>query len=370
MKSKTEALYIHIPFCKNICSYCDFKKVIYNEKIANDYFESLFFELEQYKGNKYKSIYIGGGTPSCINKILLNYFLKNIAECFLDEKYKEFTIECNVEDIDEEFLSIITSNKINRLSIGVQTFNEKFIKLCNRKHTKDQAIHNIVLASNYINNISVDMIYALPLQTTKELKQDIKTICSLPINHISYYSLLVEPNTVFWNNKIENTPDTIQARMYKTIYNTLEKNGFKRYEISNFAKKKKYQSFHNKIYWKNLHYDAVGISASGYSKNIRYTNTLNINKYISKIYNHFEINTLSKEEEMFNEIMLRLRMDEGLNINNFNRKFNVDFFSKYNEAIKINTNLKTITISKGKIKTTFKGSLLLNSVLECFLPNE
>ena len=126
MKSKANALYVHIPFCRNICSYCDFKKFIYNQKRVNDYFKSLFFELKQYENNKYKSIYIGGGTPSCIDKNNLEKLLMTLSN-MLDKNYKEFCIESNVEDLNDEFLSLISSNKINRLSIGVQTFNDKYI---------------------------------------------------------------------------------------------------------------------------------------------------------------------------------------------------------------------------------------------------
>lgn len=368
MKSNAKALYIHIPFCKNICSYCDFKKIIYNQKIVDEYFESLFFELEKYKNSKYKSIYIGGGTPSCIDSIHLNKLLNHLSMFYLDKKYKEFTVECNVEDINESFLNILISNKVNRLSIGVQTFNEKYIKICNRKHTKEMAIDNITLASKYIKNVSIDMIYAFPFQSLKELNQDLDIVCSLPIKHISYYSLLIEPNTIFWNNHMENLSDDIQEEMYTTIYKKLEKYGLKRYEISNFSKNKKYQSFHNKTYWKNEHYDAVGLSASGYTNNIRYTNTYNIEKYIKKSYDYYDKISLTKEDIMFNEIMLRLRLDEGLDINHFNKKYKEDFLKKYESAILFNIKNNTLVIIENKIKTTFKGSLLLNSVLECFLP--
>ena len=368
MKSKAKALYVHIPFCRNICTYCDFKKFIYNQQRINEYFKSLFLQLENLKDNKYKSIYIGGGTPSCIDQTNLTNLLHTLS-LMLDKNYKEFCIESNVEDLNDKFLTIIKENKINRLSIGVQTFNDKYIKYCNRRHTKQMAIDNIKKASAYINNLSIDMIFAYQNQSIKELKEDIKIATSLPIKHISYYSLLVEPNTVLYAKNVSNVSDDIQAKIYKCIVNTLKKNGFDRYEISNFAKNKKYQSYHNKIYWHNEHYDAIGIAASGYKNNLRYTNNDNIVKYINNDFSLIEETILSKEDIMFDQIMLNLRLDEGLDITSFNKRFKVDFKEKFKDAIKYNLDNKLIKINNNKVKTTFKGSLLLNVVLEAFLEN-
>ena len=360
------ALYVHIPFCRNICSYCDFTKFIYNQQRINEYFKSLFFELEKYKNNKYKTIYIGGGTPSCIDKKNLTDLLDYLST-LLRDNYLEFTIECNVEDINEEFLTLIRDKGINRLSIGVQSFNKKYIALSNRKHTCTQAIDNINLASKYIKNISIDLIYAFPFQTLYELNKDIEIATKLPIKHISYYSLLIEKNTVLYSKKYENVDDRIQEKMYKLIYNKLKENHFIRYEFSNFAKSKKYQSYHNKVYWENKNYDAVGLSASGYVNNNRYTNNKNILQYNKMDYTLSENITLTKQDQMFDQIMLNLRMDAGLNIVNFNKKYNCDFLSLYKEAISILKKHRLITIKNNILTTTFKGSLLLNDVLEQFL---
>lgn len=366
MKSKAKALYIHIPFCRNICTYCDFKKFIYNQDRVNGYFKSLFFEIEQLNDNKYKTIYIGGGTPSCIDITNLEKLLIN-AKLMLKNNYQEFCIECNVEDINKELLELLVKYGINRISIGVQTFNQKFIKLCNRHHTKEMAIEKINLVAKYIKNISIDLIYAFPFQSYKDLKEDIEIACSLPIMHISYYSLLIEPNTVLWAKKYEDVDSNIQAKMYKIIYKTLQKKHFVRYEFSNFAKHKKYQSFHNKVYWHNEYYDAVGLAASGYTNKTRYVNNDNVIKYINGDFNKSEITQLTIEDILFDEIMLRLRLDEGLNINLINKKYKIDFLKKYSEAISFNKKHKLIQINNNILKTTFKGSLLLNDVLEQFL---
>ena len=366
MRCNPSSLYIHIPFCKNICTYCDFKKMFYDQKLVDKYFKSLFLQFNELPSRKYKSIYIGGGTPSSINKDNLEKLL-NICSKSLNDKFYEFSIEFNVEDINEDFLSLISKYKVNRLSIGVQTFNDKLIKFCNRHHTKKMAIDNIVLASKYIKNISVDMIYAFPNQTYTVLKQDLKILMSLPIRHLSYYSLLIEPNTILWLKKYDNVDGDIQAKMYKIIYSYLKKFGFNRYEISSFAKNKKYQSYHNKVYWQNKHYSAIGLNASGYENNVRYTYTCNFSKYITNDFAYSSYVTLSKDDMMFDEIMLNLRMDCGLNIDKFNRKYNVDFMRKYSEAIKATKENNLIVVKNGNIKTTYKGSLLLNSVLQYFL---
>ena len=368
MKSKARALYIHIPFCRNICTYCDFKKFIYNQTRIDNYFKSLFFDLQKYENNRYKSIYIGGGTPSCIDLKNLNDLLKK-SNSLLDGNYKEFCIECNVEDINENFLKILVSNKINRLSIGVQSFQKKFIDFCGRKHTKQQAIDNIMLASKYIKNLSIDLIFAFPNQTKLDIKKDIEIVSKLPIKHVSYYSLLIEENTILFARKIKNVDDVLQEKLYKYIYKKLNKIGFNRYEISNFSKHKKYESYHNKTYWKNLHYDAAGLSASGYKENIRYVNNLNINKYINNDYYKDSELALSKEDIMFEEIMLNLRLDEGLDISKFEKKFKVNFKEKYGAALSFNIKHNFLFVNNNKIKTTLKGSLLLNSVLETFLNN-
>lgn len=361
-KSNPTALYIHIPFCKNICAYCDFAKVIYQTQFVNDYFKSLFFELEHLKTNKYKTIYIGGGTPSCIPLPILETLFSKL-QSKLSKNY-EFTFECNVEDIDLSLLTLLKKYGVNRLSVGIQTFQDKWIQLCNRKHTKESAISNILLASQYIYNLNVDMIYALPFQKVEDVQKDLDILMMLPLKHISYYSLIIEKNTVFYH-KYEDLDDAIQAQMYTMIYKTLKKYGFKRYEFSNFAKKG-FESKHNQIYWKNMHYDAIGLQASGYVDSTRYTNTRNLSFYNQKKYQK-EITHLSKEDQMFEEIMLRFRLDKGLSLKTFYDKFKVNFLDEYSNILKELEEKKWIKVSKTHVHTTFQGSLLMNQILQYFL---
>ena len=363
--SNPTSLYIHIPFCKNICSYCDFTKFIYNQELVDKYLESLFLH-SRLLNHKYKTIYIGGGSPSSLRYDNLEYLLSFVSK-LLDDKYLEFCIECNVEDINEKILSLFVKYKINRLSIGVQSFNDKFIKYAKRKHTKEMAINNIKLASKYIKNISIDLIFAFQGETINDIKNDLDIAILLPITHLSYYSLLIEPHTILYNENVANVDDNIQALQYKFIYNYLASHHFNRYEISSFAKYKKYRSAHNLTYWHDNTYDAIGIAASGYDGKIRYSNTKNLTKYINGDFNKYNIENIDINDKMYETIMLNLRLDDGLDIDKFNKKFHVDFKEKYKDAIAYNKQYKLITVTKNKIKTTLKGSLLLNDVLVAFL---
>ena len=363
-KSKIKSLYVHIPFCKNICSYCNFAKLLYVEKNVISYLKTLKKEIISLKKQKYKTIYIGGGTPSSLPFSHLNDLLMFLNKYL--RKNNEFSIELNVEDINEELLKILKNNHINRISIGVQTLNDKYIQLINRHHNSQMVKKNIQLAKKYFNNINVDLMYGFPNQTFKELQEDVKNFLELDIQHLSCYSLQIEENTIFFQKNYKNLINNdLEAKMYRYIVKTLNKNQFKRYEISNFAKKG-FQSKHNLVYWNNQQYYGVGLYASGYCNNYRYTNTRNFQQYLLD-FNKKEYFYLTKKDVMFEQIMLNLRLDKGLNINKFNKIFSCDFFKLYAKQISYLSQNKLIKIIKTKIKTTLKGSLLLNVVLELFL---
>lgn len=364
MRSDAPSLYVHIPFCRQICSYCDFAKVIYNPKRIDAYFKSLFFELKTLKKHPYRTIYIGGGTPSCIPLPTLKKLLKKLRPLLQKSSY-EFTIECNVEDINEKLLALLVRYGVNRLSCGVQTFQDHLIRLCNRRHDREMVFQHIQLASQYITNISVDMIYAFPGQTFEQLKEDVRLVLSLPIQHLSYYSLQIEENTILKARHYENIDEAVQAEFYEYLYQQLQQNGFKRYEISNFSKPG-YQSQHNLTYWHNENYDAIGLHASGYIDNIRYQNTRNIEKYIHRNYEREQI-PLSLAEIQFEEIMLRLRLDEGIDLRQFQQKYHVDFLHQYATILQKLKTADLLTWDETTLKTTQKGSLLLNDILIEFL---
>ena len=211
-----KSVYIHIPFCENICSYCDFCKLKYNSEWISLYLESLKQEIETYyKGEKIRTLYIGGGTPSVLSMIELTKLFE-ILKLFDLSELEEFTIECNIESITNEKLILFKKNNVNRLSIGVQTFNEKFIKLLNRNHTKEEVEEKINMAKLVgFDNINVDLMYALPGETMEDLECDVDEILRLNVPHISCYSLMIEPNTKLYIDNVKEIDEDLDYEMYK-----------------------------------------------------------------------------------------------------------------------------------------------------------
>ena len=312
------SIYIHIPFCSSICSYCDFAKIYYNKKFTMDYLKELEKEIKNnYNNDVLKTIYIGGGTPSSLDLEELEY-LFNILDSLIKDSNYEYTIECNVENLTEEKIKLFKKYGINRVSIGVQTFNEKYLKFLNRHHSRDDVINIINLLKKYnINNINVDLIYALPGQTLEELDADLEEFIKLDIPHISTYSLIIEPNTILYNNEIKNIDEELDFKMYEKIINKL--NNYNHYEVSNFAKPG-YESKHNLTYWNNNEYYGFGLGAHGYVNSVRYQNTRSLTEYFrGKTVLKSEI--MGIEEKMYNELMLGLRKMEGINLQEFYNKY-------------------------------------------------
>ena len=351
--SQNKSVYIHIPFCDSICSYCDFCKFIKNEEWVNKYLVALEKEIKsKYKNELLNTIYIGGGTPSCLNISELNN-LFNIIKIFNKDETIEFTFECNIENITKEKLELLYNNGVNRLSIGVQTFNNKYLNFLNRNHTKEDVINKINLAKKIgFKNINIDLIYALPNQTLKELENDIDEFLKSDITHISTYSLIIEPNTKLYINNINNIDEEIDLKMYELICNKLKQNGYIHYEISNFSKVG-FESKHNLTYWNNNEYYGFGMGASGYIDNIRYDNTRSFNNYINGIYIK-ESHKLDINETIENEFILGLRKINGINKEEFKNKYNknikeIEIVKKLLKEGKLLEDEKNIYINKDYI---------------------
>ncbi len=323
MQFETDAVYIHIPFCNYICAYCDFCKVYYNKKYINKYLEALEKEIKtNYKGEIITSLYIGGGTPSSLSLEKLEK-LFNILKIFNLSKDCEFTFEANPDSLTIDKIRLLKEYGVNRVSLGVETINNKLQTVIDRKTDKDTVITCIKNLKNIgITNINVDLIYAIKEETIDDLKEDLNFLLSLEVPHISTYSLIIENNTKLKIDHVNNIDKTLDRKMYDLISKVLKDNNYIHYEISNFAKAG-YQSKHNLKYWKNKHYYGFGVGASGYLNNIRYTNTRSITKYIEgKTTNEKE--GLTKKDEMFYEIMLGLRTNKGINKKIFKDKYNIN----------------------------------------------
>ena len=319
---KIKAVYIHIPFCNSICSYCDFCKVVYNHDWLKPYLERLESEIDNsYMGEEIETLYIGGGTPSCLSIEELKDLFKVIAK-FKRREETEFTFECNISDIEEEKFRFLYEQGVNRLSIGIESFDKEKLEFMKRTSDFKDAKKKMVLLRNIgFSNINIDLMYAIPGETVKTLKKDLEKFLKLKPEHISTYSLIIEKNTLVGLNKIKPIEEEHDYKLYETICKTLKKAGFIHYEVSNFAKKG-YESKHNLTYWNNEEYYGFGVGASGFVAAIRYENTKSLTEYLKGNFVSSK-SLMSKVDNMENELILGFRKLEGINLEHF--------FDKYEE---------------------------------------
>lgn len=318
-------LYLHIPFCKQACHYCDFHfSTQLNGKVR--LIQAILKEIDlqkNYLENKtLQTIYFGGGTPSLLSEAELDDIFHKIQEQFEVLPDAEITLEANPEDLNSEYLSVLKKRGINRLSIGVQSFQDKNLLFLNRNHSAESAKNAILNAQQIgINNISIDLIFGIPNSTIDELKADILTAINLNVPHISAYSLTIESKTVFGVRKrkkqFHEIPDVEMAKQFEITHTLLEKNGFEGYEISNFAKNGNY-SKHNTSYWMQEEYLGIGPSAHSFNGNSRQWNISNNIQYCQSIENstiNAEIENLSNLDKINEYIMTRLRTQWGIDLN-------------------------------------------------------
>jgi len=356
------SLYIHIPFCAHICAYCDFSKVLYDEKWAFSYIEELKREILSYPlaRNQFETIYIGGGTPTCLKKELLEDLLS-----FLRPYLKidgEFTIEGNPENIDDELLAILKEGGINRISLGMESSHKKYLALMGRKHSYKDVKNAVGLIKKWgFENISVDLIYALPGENLNELKEDVASMLALNIPHLSAYSLTINPGTSFYNNGFKEMDDSLEADMYELILSSFRNAGYKRYEVSNFAKPAFY-SRHNLTYWHDEEYYGCGLGASGYVDGFRYTNTRSLGVYLKGKY-RAEEEKLSVNSQLEDFFLTNLRLEDGFMKKAFEKRFGFPFFTKFSIPFLKLHNEGLINENSDSIFVSDKGMLLLDRVL-------
>ena len=359
-----KSVYIHIPFCHKICAYCDFCKVLYNKKYISKYLESLKKEIKnRYKGEEIKTIYIGGGTPSSLDTDELDELL-SIVSIFRTSADYEYTIECNIEDINIDMINLFKSYGVNRISCGVESFNKKNQEILNRNYDEDMIFDNIYLLKKYFDNINIDLIYAVS-DDKKIVEEDIAKFLELDIPHVSCYSLILEEHTRLYIDKYKGATEEVDRWMYDYISSNLIKKGYRHYEISNYAKPG-YESIHNMTYWKNLEYYGFGLGAVSYIDNYRISNTKNMTKYLNGNYlNTSEYEDIKKQKE--NTLMLGLRLIDGINIREYNAKYNYDLLS--NKVIKELIDDKYLEVNKDNIKCNSKYIYLQNTILERIIDN-
>lgn len=376
-------IYIHIPFCKQKCYYCDF--VSYSNKCSEvkEYIESLKKEIEEFDFSNYKvtSIYIGGGTPSYIDSIYIVEILSELKEklkCNLIEfKDIEITIEVNPGTVDTKKLNDYKKLGINRLSIGLQSTKNDILKKIGRIHTYQEFLEIYKLARETgFKNINIDLMIGIPGQKIGDLKNTLQDIIKLEPEHISVYSLIIEENTpiekMLENGEIKLPDEDLERNMYWHVKNTLELNGYNHYEISNFAKLGK-ESRHNLNCWNQEEYIGFGVAAHSYLNGIRFSNTINVEEYIQHIENNRKEENIQIEESQSLEdkknefMMLGFRKIQGVDIARFKEKFIDNPIFLYRENLNKLVEEGLIEVDLNHIKLTNKGIDLANLVFEKFV---
>ena len=373
-------IYIHIPFCKQKCFYCDFCSFANKNEMQGKYVETVINEIKNITHKeKYTvtTIYLGGGTPSILNPNYIKNILQEIKSSFEILDDAEITIEINPGTVNEEKLKRYKEYVINRLSIGLQSANDKILKNIGRIHDYKQFEETFFYARKCgFKNINVDLMIGLPTQAVEDLKQTLEKIIQKNPEHMSVYSLIIEEGTIIEKlineNKLQLPDEETERIMYWTVVNELKENGYNQYEISNFSKKT-YESKHNTNCWKQKQYIGLGTSAHSYLNKKRYSNTNNIEEYIKNIQENnisknITIHEEQTEESTMNEYMLLgLRMIQGININEFKQKFKIDPTIKYKEILEKLQKENLIQITKTSIKLTKQGIDFGNIVWEEFI---
>ena len=374
MQKKPTSAYVHIPFCTQICYYCDFSKVFIKNQPVDSYLEHLLQEFHSYDIQKLRTLYIGGGTPTALSapqlELLLDGLTKNLDLSVLEE----LTIEANPGDLDADKIAVLKNSAVNRVSLGVQTFDDKMLKKIGRSHLEKDIYENIDrLKLAGFDNISIDLIYALPGQTMEQVKENVAKAIGLDIPHMSLYSLILENHTVFMNRmrrgKLPLPKEELEAEMFEYIIEELERAGFEHYEISNFSKPS-FESRHNIMYWDNAEYYGIGAGASGYVNGIRYKNHGPIRHYLSAVEEgnaRITEEHLSQKEQMEEEMFLGLRKKSGVSMVRFEEKFGRSFDGLYGEIVKDLVQQGLMQIEGDRVRMTKRGLFLGDTVAERFI---
>ena len=376
MENKKElSLYIHIPFCKQKCFYCDFPSYASIDYLREDYVKALCKEIEEKAINyKIKSIFIGGGTPSYLEVKEIDKLLKTISKLDLEEGM-EFTMECNPGALEEEKLRTMIEGGVNRISMGLQAVQNSLLKDIGRIHTFNEFKENFNLARKVgFKNINVDLMFGLPNQSFDEWKESLETISILEPEHISAYSLIVEEGTAFYKlwerNKLILPSEEDERRMYSETKAILKEKGYHQYEISNYSKEG-YECYHNKVYWQSMNYLGVGSASTSFMDGKRIKNVENVKAYIDGIMDGksivLEENDNSREDNIEEFVFMGLRMIEGISKEEFKKRFKVDIYEIYNDEINKNIQKGLLVEDDDRLKLTEKGIEFSNSVMSDFI---
>ena len=368
---KPSSAYVHIPFCTQICYYCDFAKVYIKNQPVDAYITALLEEVAAEKISELKTLYIGGGTPTALTADQLDRLLAGLTQNLDLTTLQEFTVEANPGDLSDDKIAVLKKNHVNRVSLGVQTFNDKLLNKIGRSHNSQDVFDNVAkLRAAGFDNITIDLIYALPGQTMADVKKDIENILSLNLPHVALYSLILENHTIFMNKmrrgRLDLPSEDTDFEMYNYIIDSLQAAGYAHYEISSFGKTG-YESAHNLMYWDNAEYYGFGAGASGYVDGVRYKNHVPIHHYLQHTDKQAVKEKLTQKEQMEEELFLGLRKKSGVNTQHFSEKFNQDFDSIYGQIVANLIEKQLLEKSGDQIFMTRQGLMLGNDVFEAFI---
>lgn len=375
--NKNLGLYVHIPFCKSRCNYCGFYSVaqIPNDRFISALIKEIEIKSRSFKERKCDTLYFGGGTPSSLSIKQLKNIVQAIKESFDISEDAEVTMEMNPSDMDDEYIEKTLEMGINRISVGVQNNHDRLLKQIGRNHSAAGAERAVKRAFRKgYRNISIDLMSELPGQSVRSFENTLKWAVHLPIVHMSIYSLIIEPKTRFAQlaekGILQRPTENESWEMYQDMCRILPHYGFERYEISSFARNK-YESRHNRKYWKLDDYLGFGPSACSRIGKKRIENLPGVHFYEKELtINHQvpqEITVLSEKEEMEEFCFLGLRMKKGINKNAFKRRYEKNIHDIYDETIKKLIEKKLLEETEEHIFMTYKGTALGNYVFEQFL---
>lgn len=364
-------IYIHIPFCKQACHYCDFHfstSLNKKDELISALKKEIRLRKDEFKSETVETIYFGGGTPSLLTNSELESIIQSVYETYKVAEHPEITLEANPDDLSKERLIELSKSPINRLSIGIQSFFEADLNLMNRAHNSEEAKKCIAEAVNYFDNISIDLIYGVQNATNEQWIENIETALSFGVPHISSYALTVEPKTALASmikqGKIDNVDDEKAQEQFYILKETLEKADFEHYELSNFAKKG-YYSKNNSAYWLGKKYIGIGPSAHSFNGKQRSWNISNNIKYIKALQeDHLpcDIETLSETDRYNEYIMTGLRTIWGVNLNRVEKEFGKENLNYLLAQATPYITQELLYIEASTLKTTRKGQFLSDGI--------
>lgn len=366
MPHRPTGLYIHIPFCRRKCFFCGFAVCIGQERRIDTYLKCLALEAQKYRGQKIDTVYIGGGTPTLLSETQLTRLNDIIYENFKIKRGAEFTIETNPDTLDLAKAKLLRSFDVNRVSVGAQSFNKKYLKFLGRTHTPTdiKKCFRILRAAGF-KNIGIDLMFGFPHQTLPELKKDLAAALSLKSEHLSVYNLTIEPTSRFSRFTPMLPTSNRLGKLYSFIISFLTKHGLHQYEVSNFAKPKK-ESAHNILYWQCHDYIGLGLGAHSHINGKRFWNISKLDQYLTRFESSSSpvegSETFSPKERLTEALLFGLRMKKGIKLYELQKRFGCALPAEKKE--KITDFIKNeFLLKRGQnLRTTLKGQLVLDEL--------